>query len=148
MTVQHINNINCSSYVLLRKLRLLVTTYLLLLVGVGVRIMSVAQFPFSRSILLLVSSVSNFLKGTGTLFLAACSAFRFWVQYEVDLDFLILKDTFHLCFTSELLFLLSASSLSVCVCVLQCWSLCSEIYGCALVCEVSFRVAGRCVLKR
>lgn len=69
MTVQHINNINCSSYVLLRKLRLLVTTYLLLLVGVGVRIMSVAQFPFSRSILLLVSSVSNFLKGTGTLFL-------------------------------------------------------------------------------
>uniref|UniRef100_A0A3B4F5M6 Neurotrypsin n=1 Tax=Pundamilia nyererei TaxID=303518 RepID=A0A3B4F5M6_9CICH len=69
MTVQHINNINCSSYVLLRKLRLLVTTYLLLLVGVGVRIMSVAQFPFSRSILLLVSSVSNFLKGTGTPFL-------------------------------------------------------------------------------
>lgn len=47
MTVQHINNTNGSSYVLLRKPRLLVTTYLLLLAGVGVRIMSMAQsVPF------------------------------------------------------------------------------------------------------
>lgn len=151
MTVQHINNINCSSYVLLRKLRLLVTTYLLLLVGVGVRIMSVAQFPFSRSILLLVSSVSNFLKGTGTLFLAACSAFRFWVQYEVDLDFLILKDTFVLYFRIAFP-LICLQSVCVCLCVAvlvtlqwnlwMCVSAWGELQGCRAVCAEEIRVGG------
>lgn len=152
MTVQHINNTNGSSYVLLRKLRSLVTTYLLLLVGGGVRRMRIAQFPFSRSILLLVSLVSNFLKGTGTLFFAACSAFRFWVQYEGDLNFLILKDTFVLYFRIAFP-LICLQSVCVCLCVavlvtlqwnlwLCGFSVWGELQGCRAVCAEEIRDGG------